>query len=186
MINNKNNFCYKNENGKSDKGDINYNDCFIIILLYCEKGNNENLCIYEIQMEIKDEPILMKPRQTYYGIIPIKKHDSYEIVITDKNIYNLIIVLNTESGDAELSVSKEKDKGNEISLSSLHDDYIPDVIRITPKRLNSENIIGKYKVKIFSKTFSTYLLYYYTTFKQEEKKNKTISENKEVMMNLKI
>ena len=186
MINNKNNFCYKNEKGKSDKGDINNNDCFIIILLYCEKGNNENLCIYEIQMEIKDEPILMKPRQTYYGIIPIKKYDSYEIVITDSNIYNLIIVLNTESGDAELSVSKERDKGNEISLSSLHDDYIPDVIRITPKRLNSENVMGKYKIKIFSKTFSTYLLYYYTTFKKEEKKNKTIDDNKEIMMNLKI
>ena len=178
MINNKNNFCYKKDN-------IN-NDCFIIILLHCEKGNIENLCIYEIQMEIEDEPILMKPRQTYYGIIPIKKYDSYEIVITDKNIYNLIIVLNTESGDAELKVSKEKEKGNVLSLSSLHDDYIPDVIRISPKRLNSEDIVGKYNIKIFSKTFSTYLLYYYTTFKKEEKKNKTNSENKEIMMNLKI
>lgn len=46
--------------------------------------------------------------------------------------------------------------------------------------------MGKYKIKIFSKTFSTYLLYYYTTFKKEEKKNKTIDDNKEIMMNLKI
>ena len=179
-INNTNNYCYNNKKS---------NDCYIIILLNCIKGNEENLSIYEIQMEIEDEPILMKPRQTYYGTIPIKKQDSYEILITDKNIYNLIIVLNTESGDAELSVSKENDKGNKISLSSLNDDYIPDVIRISPKRLNTEDIIGKYNVKVFSKTFSTYLLYYYTTFKKEEKENnKTLinTNNKEIIMNLKI
>ena len=147
-------------------------------------------------MEIEDEPILMKPRQTYYGTIPIKKQDSYEILITDKNIYNLIIVLNTESGDAELSVSKENEKGNKISLSSLNDDYIPDVIRISPKKLNTENIVGKYHVKVFSKTFSTYVLYYYTTFIKEEKENnKNLNNslnnnfninNKEIIMNLKI
>jgi len=113
----------------------------------------------------------MKPRQTYYGVIPIKKSDKYEIVITDPNIYNLIIVLNTESGDAELKVSKELTKGTVLNLFSLHDDYIPDVIRISPKRLNSDNIIGKYQVKVFSKTFSTYLLYYYTTFKKEKSTN---------------
>ena len=133
--------------------------CFIIILLHCQQPNDENLCIYEIQMDLKDEPILMKPRQTYYGVIPIKKSDKYEIVITDPNIYNLIIVLNTESGDAELKVSKELTKGTVLNLFSLHDDYIPDVIRISPKRLNTENIIGKYIVNVFSKTFSTYLLY---------------------------
>ena len=186
-INNRNNYCYKMEKGitKSDV-DNNNNDCFIIILLHCEESNEDNLCIYEIQMEIEDEPILMKPRQTYYGVIPIKKYDYYEIVITDPNIYNLIIVLNTESGDAELKVSKEYENGKIISLSSLHDDYIPDVIRISPKRLNSDNIIGKYKVKIFSKTFSTYLLYYYTTFKKEENEKNNPYMNKEIMMNLKI
>ena len=186
-INNKNNYCYKlgknaiMPNEASDK-----NDCFIIILVLCQNPNEENLCIYEIKMEIQDEPILMKPRQTYYGIIPIKKNDLYEIVITDPNIYNLIIVLNTESGDAELKVSKETSKGSILSLSSLHDDYIPDVIRISPKRLNSDNIIGKYQVKVFSKTFSTYLLYYYTTFKKEKSTNETLIANKEIMMNLEI
>ena len=188
-INNNNNFCYKQEKGiiNPDNDDRNINDCFIIILLHCQQPNDENLCIYEIQMDLKDEPILMKPRQTYYGVIPIKKSDKYEIVITDPNIYNLIIVLNTESGDAELKVSKELTKGTVLSLYSLHDDYIPDVIRISPKRLNTENIIGKYIVNVFSKTFSTYLLYYYTTFKKEEKKDEVNPAiNKEIMMNLKI
>ena len=140
-------------------------------------------------MELEDEPILMNPRQTYYGIIPIKKQDLYEIIITDKNIYNLIIVLNTESGDAELKVSKEAKNGNIINLESLHDDYIPDVIRISPKRLNSENIVGKYNIKIFSKTFSTYQLYYYTTFKKEKKEKNEKDElkiNKDTTMDLKI
>ena len=176
IINNKNNFCYNKE--KND------DDCLIIILLYCKETNIDNICIYEIQMTLEDEPILMNPRETYYGVIPIKKTDLYEIIITDKNIYNLIIVLNTESGDAELKVSKEKKDGNVINLESLHDDYIPDVIRITPKRINSEDLVGKYSVKVFSKTFSTYQLYYYTTFKKEN--NKEIILNKETTMNIKI
>jgi hypothetical protein len=75
--------------------------------------------------------------------------------------------LNTESGDAELKVLKAKNNSSSIGLISLNDDYLPDVIRLTPKRIREENLVGKYIVKIFSKTFSTYHLYYYTTYKNE-------------------
>ena len=191
-INNQNNFCLKNKNEMVPSNNP-YNpfnkECVIIVLLLCNETNSEGLCIYDIQLEILDEPILMKPRQMYYGVIPIKKSDSYEIVITDEKIYNLVIVLNTESGDAELKILKQRQDGATIGWLSLNNDYIPDVIRLTPKRINAENLLGKFLVKVHSKTFSTYHLYYYTTYKKDyntEKKSETNIFNSEITMNLKI
>jgi hypothetical protein len=192
-INNKNNFCYQKENQLvpvSNNNNINNNECLMIVLLYCNKTNDEGLCIYDIQLEIADEPILMKPRQMYYGVIPIKKYDTYEIVINDEKIYNLIIVLNTESGDAELKVIKEKENKEALRYFSVNNDYLPDVVRITPSRIREQNLVGKFIVKVYSKTFSTYHLYYYTTYKNENSKEKSNSisklYNSEITMNIKI
>ena len=193
-INNKNNFCLKKQKElvpiDHNNNNINNNpECMMVILTHCNETNDEGLCIYDIQLEILDEPILMKPRQVYYGVIPIKKSDTYEIVITDEQIYNLVIVLNTESGDAELKLLKEKKGGTTMGWLSLNDDYIPDVIRITPKRINEENLLGKFIIKVYSKTYSTYHLYYYTTYKKDKNTEKTSVSNifnTEVTMNLKI
>ena len=82
---------------------------------------------------------MMTPKQMYYGSIPIGKYDYYRVRITDPNIHSLVVVLNSESGDAELQLLRQNEnekstkEGRLISIS-YHDDYIPDVIRITPKR----------------------------------------------------
>ena len=190
IINNKNNFCHKSQNQivPSQNG-FNINECFLVILLLCNKTNEEGLCIYDIQLEIEDQPIIMKARQMYYGVIPIKKSDSYEIIISDEKVHSLIIVLNTESGDAELKLLKKKTNSTSYGWLSFNDDYIPDVIKLTPKMINEENLIGKYTVKVFSKSFSTYHLYYYTiNEKNSTEKNNYISNvfNSEITMNLKI
>ena len=188
-INNKNNFCLKKGNQIVPAQGPNIHECLLIVLLHCNETDSEGLCIYDIQINVQDEPILMKPRQMYYGIIPIKKFDSYEIIITDEKIYSLVIVLNTESGDAELKILKAKTSSSSIGLISLNDDYLPDVIRLTPWRIREENLVGKYVVKVFSKTFSTYHLYYYTMYKNENNtQTNYISNvfNSEVTMNLKI
>ena len=190
-INNKNNFCYQKENQLVPiNNNIDINECLMIILLFCNQTNKEGLCIYDIQLEIADEPILMKPRQMYYGVIPIKKYDTYEIVINDENIYNLIIVLNTESGDAELKIIKERQNEGTLGWLSVNNDYIPEVIRLTPPIIRAQNLVGKFIVKVHSKTFSTYHLYYYTTYKNENTTEKSNSINKlyntEITMNIKI
>ena len=190
-INNKNNFCLKKENQLVPLShNENINECMMIVLLLCNQTNDEGLCIYDIQLEIADEPILMKPRQMYYGVIPIKKYDTYEIIITDENVYNLVIVLNTESGDAELKIIKSKQNGPTIGWLSINNDYIPDVIRLTPSRIGEKNLVGKFIVKVHSKTFSTYHLYYYTTYQNENEleKSNSVSKlfNSEITMNLKI
>ena len=189
-INNDNNICFKMQNQitKFTKNSIMV-ECSMVALILCNETNSEGLCIYDIQMEVADQPILMKPRQMYYGIIPIKKSDTYEIVITDEKIYNLVIVLNTESGDAELKILKEKQNGPTVGWLSLNDDYIPDVIRLTPSAVKESNLVGKYIVKVHSKTFSTYHLYYYTTYQKENNTELVSSSNifnSEVTMNIKI
>ena len=193
-INNTNNFCLKLKNqlvpvSENNNDKANTKECKMVILVHCNETNEEGLCIYDIQLEILDEPILMKPRQVYYGVIPIKKSDTYEIVITDEKIYNLVIVLNTESGDAELKLLKERQNSPTVGWVSLNDDYLPDVIRLTPPRIKEENLLGKFIVKVYSKTFSTYHLYYYTTYKKENNTEATSVSNifnSEVTMNLKI
>ena len=78
--------------------------------------------------------------------------DKYRITISDSNIESFFIVLNSESGDAQLSVYKEKEtsynKESLISISS-HNDYIPDVVRVTPKKIGQENLVGKYIIKVY-------------------------------------
>ena len=115
----------------------------------------------------------MSPMTTYYNIIPAKQTDSYDIIIDDEKVNSVVIVLNTASGDAELLVYKYVQQGSQhkhdlIGLS-LNDDYIPDVVRITKKNTNSTTLVGKYLVRIVTKTFSSYHLYYHTTFAPKEK-----------------
>ena len=69
---------------------------------------------------------------------------------------------------------------------SINKDYLPDVVRITPKRLNKENLIGSYIIKVTADTFSSYYLYYYTTYKrkEEDEKEEYIPDEQDVSLTL--
>ena len=186
----KDNKCYKNP--KITLKNKNVVDCAPIVGVLCEMPNENGLCVFEIQLIISDIPLMMTQKQMYYGSIPLGKVDYYEIMITDENVHSLVVVLNSESGDAELllyrkaEISPGKKEGQLISLS-YHNDYIPDVVRITPKKIRRENLVGNYLVKISATCYSNYNLYYYVIYKkdknQEEKKNKYLPE---VTMNIEI
>jgi len=47
-----------------------------------------------------------------------------------------------------------------LSVSS-HNDYIPDVVRVTPKKIGKNNLVGTYTIKVSPETFSSYKIYYY-------------------------
>ena len=180
------NYCMKPPTLTLKNGNII--DCTAYAIVKCDEPNEENdLCIFDIQFTIKDTELIMKPKQIYEGILSLGNTDIYKIVISDNNIKEILVVLNTESGNAQLSVYKEKEtsynKESLISISS-HNDYIPDVVRITPKKISQENLIGKYIIKVFPETFSTYKLYYYTLYKKDKEENdKNIPE---VTMNLNL
>ena len=183
------NKCYKNP--KITLKNKNVVECVPIIGVLCDKPNEKGLCVFDIQLSISDIPLMMKQKQMYYGTIPLGKIDYYEIMITDENIHSLVVVLNSESGDAELlfyrkgEISPGKKEGQLISLS-YHNDYIPDVVRITPEKIKRENLVGNYLVKVSATCYSNYNIYYYVIYnkdKNQEKKNKIIPE---VTMNIEI
>ena len=183
VIKSKSNKCYQNKNKlKDDK-----NNCKIYLAIKCENtennSRNKDICSFRISTIYEDKPILLSPKRTYFNFIPKGKQDIYEILITEKEISSLVVVLNTASGDAELTLKKKKDI-NEIGLTknteligiSRKDDYIPDVIRVTPMKLLSDNLIGRYIIFVSAKTFSSYNLYYYTTLKEIKETELSLSD----------
>ena len=172
FIENKDNQCYTDKSSK---------DCKLLAIVKCKNPEND-ICAFSLLSTIEDHSILMTPRKTYYNFISKGKSDIYEIIITDTDINSLIVVLTSNIGDAELSISikssnPEEEKENQNPIAISNNKYsLPDVIRITPKFLNKKNIVGKYIVKVYCRYFSSYNLYYYTT-KSKSKKEKISSKD---------
>ena len=186
FIPHKDNYCIKNPKIKIKNG--NNIECITLAVIKCETPSEQNdMCVFDIQLQVKDTALMMKPKEIYNGMLPMGKMDIYKITISDENIKDLFIVLNTESGNAQLSVYMDTDnafnKETFISISA-HNDYIPDVVRITPKKIRKDNLIGTYTIKVFPETFSTYKIYYYTIYKNSEDNNSNNKNLPEVTMNL--
>ena len=156
------NKCYSNENSN--------NKCKILLVVKCNENPND-FCGFKMLVSISDNPTMMSPKKTFYNIIPKGKDDFYELIVDDITVPSIVIVLTTVTGDAELAVYR-KDNINDFNTDykkmqlvgvSMNNDYIPDVVRITPNKLNKDNISGRYFIKISGKCFSSYNLYYYTT-----------------------
>ena len=183
------NICYKNP--KITLKNKNVVDCAPIVGVLCETPNENGLCIFEIQLSISDIPLMMTQKQMYYGSIPLGKIDYYEILITDENVHSLVVVLNSESGDAELILYRKPNfspgtKDGQLISLSYHNDYIPDVVRITPSKIKRDNLVGNYLVKISATCYSNYNLYYYVIYKKDKTQNKKNKIMPEVTMNIEI
>ena len=167
-IENKDNQCYEKKSSK---------DCKLLAVIKCVNPENQ-ICAFQVIYKVEDYPILMIPRKTYYNFIATGKNDIYKINIFDPDINSLIVVLTTNIGDAELSVSKKINDGNDPKMIAMSNNKysLPDVIRISPKTLNSKNIVGEYIIKVYCRYFSSYNLYYYTT-KPKEKNAKISSKD---------
>ncbi len=146
------NKCYKNE------------DCDLFVVIQCI-SEKKGYCHFKLSANIEEDALLMSPRKSYYSIISVNKTDKYQINIFDSDIESIVIVLNTASGDADMKVFMKTEYDKKQIGASSNNDYIPDVVRLTPKKLNRENLIGDYLVEITATTFSSYNLYYYTTYK---------------------
>ncbi len=172
--------------------------CSPNVYIYCEEPNSDGLCIYEIKLDVIDFQTLMKPKQMYYGVIPRGKSDFYEITITDEKVHSIVVVLNSLLGDSELYFYKKKigpspqlgkkREGEHLNIGdivsiSIHNDYIPDVARITPGMLKQSDVRGSYIIKVNSKTFSSYKIYYYVTYNPEPEDEKNM-RRPQVTMNL--
>ena len=185
----KENKCYKTPTIKLENKNVV--ECAPIVGVLCDMPNENGLCIFDIQLSISDIPLMMTPKQMYYGSIPLGKADYYEIMITDENVHSLVVVLNSESGDAELLLYRKSEitpgvKEGQLISVSYHNDYIPDVIRITPKKISRQNLLGNYLVKVSATCFSNYNLYYYVIYKKDENEENKNKIQPEITMNIEI
>ena len=184
------NYCIQNPLITLQNG--NKINCATYAIIKCDKPSEETgLCIYDIQYSVKGTEIIMRPNQLYNGMVYPGKLDKYKIIISDNSVESLFVILNSETGDAQLSVYFEDETSSNketlISISS-HNDYIPDVVKITKKKTGKENLIGKYIVKVFPETFSIYQVYYYVIYKKDSVSFNLNKKDKipEVTMNLEI
>ena len=175
FIESKDNKCYSDTSSK---------DCKLIAIVKCLVPENK-ICAFSLISTITNIPIMMTPKKTYYNFISTGKNDIYEIVITEPKINSLVVVLTTNIGNAELSISKKNDnekqninnKDSTKFIAMSDNEYsLPDVIRVTPQIINSKNLVGEYIITVSCKFFSSYNLYYYTT-KPKSKKNKITSND---------
>lgn len=99
---------------------------------------------------------ILIPRKPHYQIVPANEVDQYGILIEDPDIEELVIVLNSITGDADLSVYRNES----LIDASMNEAFIPDVIQI--KRKQGETLKGFYRVNVTGATFASYSIYYYT------------------------
>ena len=160
IINPEDNKCYKESYNERQM-----QKCKTLAIVKCF-GDSNDICSFKILPTINDQSIFMSPKKTYYNIIAKGKKDLYEILVNDEEVSSIVVVLNSVTGDAELQVEKimeKEEKSNFHGKISRNKDYIPDVVRITPTSIGEKNVVGKYIVKVFASSFSSYNLYYYTT-----------------------
>jgi len=129
--------------------------CAILAIVKCE-GNID--CSYNIIATHSNSITKLRERKPHYQIVPFNETDSYKITIDDESVSNVTIILNSNTGDADLFVSG---LDNKFDSRSLNEGYIPDVIRIE-KNQYFPSIKGDYSVNVKGSTFASYSIYYYT------------------------
>ena len=140
-------------------------NCGFIAIAFC--NSNETHCIYRIRADIDESYQLIIPKTTYYNVIPKDKSDYYLMTIdNDIDIETVTVVLNSISGDTELSVYRynihTNTKEDEID-SSYNNAFIPDVITLYKNTTHTRTLNGSYLIEVIASTFSTYSIYYYTS-----------------------
>lgn len=168
------NTCHRKlEKEDSQENEVASLPCAIFSIVKCE-GNED--CSYNIITTHTNSITKLKERRPHYQIVPYNETDSYKITIDDENVANATIILNSNTGDADLFVTG---LNNRFDSRSINEGYIPDVINIV-KSHNLPSIKGDYLVNVKGSTFASYSIYFYTHKNKEVNyidNNQTIDKN---------
>lgn len=147
----------------SQRNNMNSIRCAALAVVVCE-GSQE--CEYSLRTTRDDVKMILTPRRPHYQVIPYNDKDYYIINIQDKSISHLNVVLNSITGDADMSVTylDPLTKQEKLIALSENEPYLPDVIRIKKEKLGEgkSDITGTYYVTVYGSSFSSYSIYYYT------------------------
>jgi len=111
----------------------------------------------------------MKPKQTYTNVISELEEDFYKITITDPSIKNFAVVLMQNTGQTLLRCDYYITERNTFDLNEekQNKNFLPNLIKISTKLFNTENLLGTFTIKVKGLTYGSYSLYYYT-YNEEE------------------
>ena len=158
-INKEKNKCIRNERtGKYE--------CILYSVIECSE---EDDCGFELFYDHKKKTTSMKPKQTYTNVISELEEDFYKITITDPSIKNFAVVLMQNTGQTLLRCDYYITERNTFDLNEekQNKNFLPNLIKISTKLFNTENLLGTFTIKVKGLTYGSYSLYYYT-YNEEE------------------
>jgi len=156
------NECIKNQkNGRYS--------CILNAVVECA-GYEE--CSYNLFFDHTKKEIVLQPRQIYSNVISENEYDSYKIIVKDPTAKNLAVVLMQNTGRALLRLeSFISEKGKfELNQNDQNNEFLPNLIKVSNKRFEIDNLKGTFNVKVAGLTYASYSIYFYT-FNDEEIKD---------------
>ena len=171
VIANKDNICHKKiSSNKNLNDELKKMNCGLFAIVHCSPAKTN--CIYRIRAKSDKSSQMLVPRTTLYNIISKDDVDYFSFNIEDDNVESASVVLNTISGETILHVydNTNNQKGTKIQTSS-YSYYLPNVVQLTPEKVKRSTLKGSYSVRVQSKSFSTYSIYYYTHLKSKNPSN---------------
>ena len=161
-IEDKDNICHKKKYDPLIESDERIR-CILYVIIKCESES----CLYKINTLQTKTSQTLTPRISVYNTLPYGNKDYYQIINTDEVIEQIVVVLNSISGNCNLTVYKVKNGNEELIGQSEHLGDEPNVIAIK----KSEHELKEFKIEISSKNFATYGLYYYLVNPKSAKPN---------------
>ena len=176
FIKNENNECHQKSKMQTSPGEINKKPCLFFIIIECNYPQNANLtnpqdikndCIYSLSTVADRSKQPINQRTTYRGLLSKDDYNDFLFGINDDDVNKFTVVLNTVSGELKLELYKIDDgEENKVFIGSkANKDFLPKIITVEKneeKENKNMNIKGKYLIRVYSTTFSSYTLYYYT------------------------
>ena len=161
-IDDEDNICHQKKKNDSNLNDKSIDQfCEFYIIINCIGTNN---CLFKINTFQTKSTYLLTPRTSVYNTIPRDEIDFYKIINDDENVEEIVIVLNSITGNADMEIYKYDEDINDYRFvdSSNNKKDLPDVLKI--KTYNQK---GVFSVEINAKNFVTYSLYYYVINKNK-------------------
>lgn len=163
---NKDNICHKSIGSETDLNDaIDNMVCRLYLIVSCDDSKID--CIYRVRAIHDESSQKMIPRTSFYNVLPKGEIDYFEFTVDDNSVNQIIIVLNTLSGDTVLRVKKKQGDSYKFIDWSDNQAFIPDVVKII-KENNDDKITGTYYIEVRATSFSTYSIYYYTVTESQD------------------
>ena len=178
FIKDENNECHQKSKMISQEGDIDKKPCLFFIIIECNPPPGANItdpqsvdikndCIYSLSTIADRSKQPINQRTTYRGLLSKDDYNDFLFGINDDDVYKFTVILNTVSGELKLELYKiDNGEENKIFLGAKNNkDFLPKTITIQKSGENIDkkmNLKGKYLIRVYSTTFSSYTLYYYT------------------------